>query len=360
MLSLLDVVFFASGSSGQGRGARSLLLVALASLVGCAGRVPAPPPPPSSALRSEAVSAASAETGTSDSREAHAGPAVENDVAGAAVSSPPGGGGVGVVPDEGVAARGDAEPSAKMEPGRVSAGPGGVSPVEGSADHQAGSDEEPGMAVAAAYVFPPDRTVSSSAQTDPRNRGRDGESQAGVLEGRSGGSEAASGGEIESPGRYPPSTPRDTSGAATSQPLRLSIVPSARIVAIGEVVSIDVMASSAVAINDAPLHVRFDPAVLEYVDGSPGEFLSRGGSSVVFLVDGKTVAGDVAVGIGRIERAHGATGEGLLCRLRLKGVAAGETTVVASPAMAWDTRGAEVTVETRGRAVEVRSSTNGD
>jgi hypothetical protein len=130
----------------------------------------------------------------------------------------------------------------------------------------------------------------------------------------------------------------------TSGELRLVVVAPSKAIAAGAIVSVDVMASSKSPVVDAPLHLFFDPSVLEYVDGTPGNFLTQGGSSVVFLADGTSVPGDVAVAAGRVEREHGASGNGLLCRVRFRGIGAGTTSVVVSEAKGWGADGKALTI----------------
>jgi hypothetical protein len=136
--------------------------------------------------------------------------------------------------------------------------------------------------------------------------------------------------------------------------LVLSVVSTPGAVPSGEIVSVDVIASTDAAVVDAPLHLSFDPKVVAFVDGTPGDFLTQGGSSVVFFADGTTHPGDVAVAAGRIERAQGANGAGLLCRLRFRGVAAGTTPVVVGQAKAWGTDGQELAVTSEGTTAVVR------
>jgi hypothetical protein len=54
--------------------------------------------------------------------------------------------------------------------------------------------------------------------------------------------------------------------------------------------------------------------------------------------------GDVAVAAGRVEREHGASGAGLQCRVRFRGVAAGTTPIRVGEAKVWDTGGEALTV----------------
>jgi len=117
--------------------------------------------------------------------------------------------------------------------------------------------------------------------------------------------------------------------------------------------TVDVMASSSTAVVDAPLHLTFDPNVVEFVDGATGDFLTQGGSSVVFLADGRSRPGDVAIATGRVEREQGARGAGLLCRIRFRGIGSGTTPVLVGQAKAWGTRGEELTVLGGGTNVAV-------
>jgi hypothetical protein len=134
----------------------------------------------------------------------------------------------------------------------------------------------------------------------------------------------------------------------------LRVVPFPSTVAAGEIVNVDVIASSNVPVVDAPLHLNFDPNVLAYVDATPGEFLAQGASSVVFVADGQTRPGDVALGLGRLERTRGAEGQGILCRVRFRGLSIGRAVVSVGQALAWDAGGHEVTVLSSGASVVVR------
>ena len=142
--------------------------------------------------------------------------------------------------------------------------------------------------------------------------------------------------------------------AATPGELQLVVIASATQVAAGEIVTVDVMASASTSVVDAPLHLMFDPTVIAYVDGAPGDFLAQGGSSVVFLADGLSRPGEVAIAVGRVGREQGASGSGLLCRLRFRGAGAGTSAVSVGQAKAWDGAGELLTVRSAGTAVVVR------
>jgi len=152
----------------------------------------------------------------------------------------------------------------------------------------------------------------------------------------------------------PPKTDSASEQDVPEGELQLLVVASAAEVAAGEVVTVDVMALASSAVVDAPLHLTFDPNVLEYVDGVPGDFLTHGGSSVVFLADGRTRPGDVAIAAGRVVREQGASGAGLLCRVRFRAVGAGASPVVVGQAHAWGAAGESLTVLSTGTTVVVR------
>jgi len=63
---------------------------------------------------------------------------------------------------------------------------------------------------------------------------------------------------------------------------------------------------------------------------------------------------DVAVAAGRVERQRGASGTGLLCRLRFRGVGAGTTPVLVGDARVWGVRGEALTVQNGRTRVVVR------
>jgi len=147
---------------------------------------------------------------------------------------------------------------------------------------------------------------------------------------------------------------RDGTSARSPGEVRLAVVASVPVIAAGAIVAVDVMASSSSAVVDAPIHLTFDPSILEFIDGAPGDFLAQGGSSVVFLADGSSRPGDVAVAAGRVEREHGASGAGLLSRVRLRGVGAGTTPILVGDAKVWGTRGEPLTVLAGGTSVVVR------
>jgi hypothetical protein len=160
-------------------------------------------------------------------------------------------------------------------------------------------------------------------------------------------------------GAPPPSVPRpsrasDAEPEAAFDVLELSLAHTPQVLNRGEVVIVDVVAASEVAILDAPLHLRFDPSILEFVDASAGGFLTADGSSVVFLVNADSRPGEVSIGIGRTDRGAGASGDGVLCRIRLMARSVGVSPLRIERAMAWAADGQSVSVVSAGSAIEVQ------
>ncbi len=123
---------------------------------------------------------------------------------------------------------------------------------------------------------------------------------------------------------------------------------------IGEILTVEVVAETDSGVVDAPFHLLFDPAVFQFVNALQGEFLSQDGSPAIFIANGQARPGDVAVGIGRADRARGVAGSGVLARIRLMAVAPGETTLRFDRAMAWDSGGSRMEIVTLDLQVSVR------
>lgn len=225
-----------------------------------------------------------------------------------------------VVPDGSVAATGSM--NSPVVPVPVSSAPAAVSPA--STTRRTADGQAP-AATASDYVFSSQQAVSATL-VSPTAAAIDPEAKASAA-----GETAPAAGELQ-----------------------LVVIASASEIETGAVMTVDVMASSSTAVVDAPLHLTFDPNVMEFVDGATGDFLTQGGSSVVFFADGRSRPGEVAIATGRVEREQGAQGSGLLCRVRFRGVGSGTTPVVVGQAKAWGARGEELSVFSGGTNVAVR------
>jgi hypothetical protein len=236
-------------------------------------------------------------------------------------------------------------PAAKPE-----SGPAPLPTVVPAPPGKAAAGEAP-PPTASAYVFSPQQAVS--ARPAPAPGGTAPTAAVAPAATTTGGATPAP----EAPQQAKPEPSPEPSPSPSPQPsgqLQLAVVASPREIAPGGIVTVDVMVSSDVAVLDAPLHLSFDPAVVSFVDGAPGDFLAQGGSSIVFLSDGLSRPGDVAVAAGRVDRGQGAAGDGLLCRVHFRGIAAGTSPLTVAQAKAWGVHGETLKVVAGGTAVAVR------
>jgi hypothetical protein len=122
---------------------------------------------------------------------------------------------------------------------------------------------------------------------------------------------------------------------------------------VGDVVTVEVSASSPARVVDAPLHLLYDAARLRFVDAAEGDYLRRDGSGTVFLVNGRSQPGIVTIGLGRTDRSRGVSGSGTLCRVRFEALAPGRTRVAVGQAMAWADDGSMLAVGTDSIEISV-------
>jgi general secretion pathway protein D len=114
------------------------------------------------------------------------------------------------------------------------------------------------------------------------------------------------------------------SGAPAGAPISFSVVPSNSNQAIGSTFQVAVMLGNAHDIFSVPLQMKFNPAVLQLVNVDSGDFLSRDGQ-LVSLSHRDDGAGLVAIAAERPPNAAGVSGQGSICTLTFKAIAAGDS-----------------------------------
>ncbi len=147
----------------------------------------------------------------------------------------------------------------------------------------------------------------------------------------------------------PPAAPPET--AQGTLVLALSAHPAA--LRVGEVVTVEVRASSPARVVDAPLHLLYDATRLRFVESEEGDYLRRDGSGTVFLVNGRSQPGVVTIGLGRTDRSRGLSGAGTYCRVRFEVIAPGRSRVAVGLAMAWADDGSMLRVVTDSIEISV-------
>ncbi len=94
--------------------------------------------------------------------------------------------------------------------------------------------------------------------------------------------------------------------------------------AVGSTFQVAVMLGNGRDVYSVPLQMQFDPKVLELVNVDSGNFLSRDGQAVA-LVHRDDGNGLVTISTSRPPNVAGVNGQGSLCTLTFKAVAAGDS-----------------------------------
>jgi general secretion pathway protein D len=106
--------------------------------------------------------------------------------------------------------------------------------------------------------------------------------------------------------------------------VNFTVVPQDSSQSVGSTFQVAVMVGNAHDIFSVPLQVKFNPAVLQLVNVDSGDFLSRDGqvTSISHRDDG---AGLVAIATERPPNTAGVNGQGSICTLTFKAIAAGDS-----------------------------------
>jgi general secretion pathway protein D len=117
-------------------------------------------------------------------------------------------------------------------------------------------------------------------------------------------------------------TPAQSPGSGP--PISLRVIPPESNQGIGSTFQVGVNLSNGHDVFSVPLQLQFNPAVLQLVNVDSGEFLSRDGQPVA-LVHRDEGNGLVSISAERPPQTAGVSGQGSLCTLTFKAVAAGDS-----------------------------------
>ncbi len=109
-------------------------------------------------------------------------------------------------------------------------------------------------------------------------------------------------------------------------PVLLSVVPPSSNQLLGSTFQVSVMATQARDLYAVPLQLQFNPAVLQLVNVDSGDLLGRDGQAVA-TVHRDEGNGLVTVSSSRPPSVNGVAGQGSVCVLTFKAVAAGDSTI---------------------------------
>ena len=129
-------------------------------------------------------------------------------------------------------------------------------------------------------------------------------------------------------------TPGFTAGTDASSPaaptggtpVTLSIVPPSTVQTVGSTFQVAVMANNARDLYSLPLQVKFNSQVLQLVNVDSGDLLSRDGQAVA-TVHRDEGDGLVNVSTSRPPGVKGVEGQGSICVLTFKALAAGDSSI---------------------------------
>ncbi len=125
------------------------------------------------------------------------------------------------------------------------------------------------------------------------------------------------------PGAQPGTQPPAPAAVPGGPPVSFTVVPPTSNQAVGSTFQVAVMLGNGRDIFSVPLQMKFNPAVLQLVNVDSGDLLSRDGqlASLVHREDN----GLVAISTTRPPNATGVNGQGSLCTLTFKAIAAGDS-----------------------------------
>jgi general secretion pathway protein D len=109
-----------------------------------------------------------------------------------------------------------------------------------------------------------------------------------------------------------------------SGPVSLSVVPASPNQAVGSTFQVSVAAANGHDLYAVPIQLQFDPKVLQLVNVDAGEFLGRDGQAVA-IVHRDEGNGLVTISTSRPPNVKGVEGQGNVCTLIFKAIAAGDS-----------------------------------
>jgi len=136
-------------------------------------------------------------------------------------------------------------------------------------------------------------------------------------------------------------------------PLILAVTPATGSQAVGATFTVAVTATNAHDLYSLPLQMQFDPKVLKLVNVDAGDFLSHDGQAVA-LVHRDEGNGAVTVSATRPPGARGVDGEGTICTLTFKALAAGDSTLALTRIGAKDSQQSSLTTIGNQAVVHVK------
>lgn len=103
----------------------------------------------------------------------------------------------------------------------------------------------------------------------------------------------------------------------------ISIFPDEPLVPVGQEITVQVEARGMTDLYSAPFHLTYDPSLLEATRVEEGHFLKHGGRKTLFLHKINPDRGNVVIGLSRLEKSMGVTGQAPLAFITFKTIKEG-------------------------------------
>ncbi len=104
----------------------------------------------------------------------------------------------------------------------------------------------------------------------------------------------------------------------------------------------------------APLYIRYDPKLVEFVEATEGTFLKQNGEQTIFTSTQMSDSGRVIVGLKLGAGSKGTSGGGVLAKLEFKAKAAGKLSIAPERINFRNPEGERLPIDSRGLIVEVK------
>jgi general secretion pathway protein D len=126
------------------------------------------------------------------------------------------------------------------------------------------------------------------------------------------------------PGEAPAPNAAPPAAAPAGPPISLTVIPPAANQTVGSTFQVTVRLTNGREVFAVPMQMQFNPAVLQLVNVDSGDFLGRDGQAVV-LAHRDEGNGLVTISSERPPNVAGVSGDGTLCTLTFKAIAAGDS-----------------------------------
>ncbi len=127
-----------------------------------------------------------------------------------------------------------------------------------------------------------------------------------------------------------------------------------RLARVGQNFSVTLRVQDVKSLFSAPLYIRFDPKLVEFVSASEGTFFKKNGGQSIFTSTLMANSGRLILGLKQGTGGRGVSGGGLLARLVFKARATGKLSIAPERVNFRNPAGERLAIDSRGLIVEVQ------